>query len=83
MAKRRDPRVRLRAWVKDVGGKAAAAKLIGCHPSYLVHLLAEDSERRPGLDVAFGLERATKDWTGGVIAAEEWSEPLGATGTGG
>jgi DNA-binding transcriptional regulator YdaS (Cro superfamily) len=73
--------VRLRKWVKDVGGKAAAAKLIGCHPSYLVHLLAEGSERRPGLDVAFGLERATREWAGGVIEAEEWSQPLDATGT--
>lgn len=75
--------MRLRAWVKDVGGKASAAKLIGCHPSYLVHLLSDDSERRPGLDVAFSIERATKGWRGGAITAADWSHPLEATGTGG
>lgn len=69
--------MRLRKWVEDVGGKAAAAKLIDCHPSYLVHLLADGSERRPGLDVAFAIERATKAWPGGVIAAVDWA----ATGT--
>jgi hypothetical protein len=83
MAKRKSPRERLRRWVKEQGGKKTAAEKIGCHPSYLVHLLAEDSERRPGLDVAFGIERATRGWSGGVISAEEWSQHLEATGTGG
>lgn len=77
MSKKKSPRERLRRWVKEQGGATAAAPLIGCHKTYLSHLLAEGSERRPGLDVAFAIQRAT----GGAIAAQEWAAPVQATGT--
>lgn len=82
-ARRREPRERLRDWVDEVGGAKAAAQAVGCHRTYLVHLLEEDTERRPGLDVAFAIERATSGSKTGVIEAKEWSEPIKSTGTDG
>lgn len=61
--------------MKDQGGKRAAAGKIGCHPTYLVHLLGSE-KRRVGLDIAFAIERATD----GFIRAEEWVSKTGTEG---
>ncbi|MBZ0116587.1 MAG: hypothetical protein K8H88_06325 [Sandaracinaceae bacterium] len=64
-----------------MGSKAASARLLECHPSYLVHLLA-DPGRKVGLDFAFALQTATEDWEEGPIRAEWWrAEVPASTGT--
>lgn len=74
---RKSPLERLRDFVAvECGGsKAEAARRIGCHSSYLVHLLAEGSVRRPGLDFAAGLQRATAELPEERrVLAVEWAE---------
>lgn len=73
MAIAEGPRERLRRWVETQPSKVAAARQVGCHATYLNHLLSDGTERRPGLDVAFGIERATEAWEGGQIKAKEWA----------
>lgn len=67
-----DTRIRFAAWVAEVG-KRDAADLLGVDPTYISHLL-RDPRRRPGLDVAFSIERATAEWSSGPILASEWAE---------
>lgn len=76
-------RERLRTWVAEQESRAAAARLIGCDPTYLTHLLKRNSRRRPGLDVAFNIQHATAGWNGGQIRAQEWTElvDVGSAGT--
>jgi hypothetical protein len=68
------PRERLRQWIEAVhgGSKAEAARDLGCDPSYLAHLLREDSRRRPGIEFAVSLERATQAWDRGPILPKHW-----------
>lgn len=75
MARPRDPRERLRRWTEAAGGAAAAARLLGCDRSYLLHLLAPGSRRRLGLRVACAIERETAGLAGGPILASEWTDP--------
>lgn len=74
------PRERLRQWVTEQGGTGPAAAIVGCHRTHLSHLLA-DPDRRPGIDVAFAIERATAKWSGGQIRAAEWAVARQPTGT--
>ena len=80
------PLHRFRIWVDEQESRAAAARLLGCHSSYLTHLLADGSNRSVGLNLAFAIERETAQWSKGQICASEWADPpaesLKATGTG-
>ena len=49
-------RERLRRAVRQAGGAAAAAKLLGCSRAY-VDMLVVGSRVRPGMQVAFEIER--------------------------
>jgi hypothetical protein len=77
-----DARARLRRWVAEQESRAAAARAIGCHSSYLTHLLADGATRRPGLEVAFAIQAATEAWVSGPIKADDWlGDELQATGS--
>lgn len=55
-------------WVNEQGSKADAARALGVKPPGMHHLIANPG-RRPGLDFAFAIERATD----GAIRAREWA----------
>ncbi len=69
-----EARERLRRWVDTHDSLVAVAKKLGCHPSYLSLLLRDGSTRRPGLDVAFAIERETREWPEGPVLASEWTK---------
>lgn len=69
-------RDRFDRWVRWAGGDAEAAKLLACDVSYPNKLR---HSRRPGLDVAHKIERATSEvrsdgerWSEAPIRTEEW-----------
>ncbi len=62
---------RLQRWIEEKRSKTVAAELIGCHASNLVHLIRKP-DRRPGLELAFAIEKATASWPEGPIFASEW-----------
>lgn len=66
-------RTKFNSWVAKVGGSRAAAAVLRCSRSYVDMLRSGD--RRPGLDLAYRIERVT----GGAIRMPDW---LPATGPG-
>ena len=50
--------------------KARLARQLGCTPHHVALILAR--KRRPGLGLAFAIEKATKGWEKGPILASEW-----------
>lgn len=75
-----DPLELLRKWVGTKESIRAAARILGCHPSYLSLLL--NKKRGPGLDLAFAIEAHTQAWDEGPILARWWAvDTKPATGT--
>lgn len=56
-------------WSDEIG-VVAAARMLGCHKSYVSHF--RSGRRRPGLELASKIERATADWKSGPIRATDW-----------
>ena len=50
--------------------KARLSRKLGCSDAHVGYLLAR--KRRPGLALAFAIEKATEHWDKGPIAAKEW-----------
>lgn len=65
------PVERLRAWVAHEGSQVEAARKAGCSGSYL-SLVLSGKRPRVGLDVACGIQEATRDWPEGPILVSEW-----------
>lgn len=63
---------RFSRWISDLGlSREQAGQFIGCHKS-MVSLLCTQ-RRRPGLDLAFKIERLSEGWEEGPIRVAEWS----------
>ena len=53
--------------VRLAGGQAAAAGLLGCTVTFVDHLIAGVDDKRPGLDLAFKIERVFR------VPARAWA----------
>lgn len=80
------PRERLIRFITDRGlSQAEAGELLGCSQGLVSKILRGD--RKPGLALAFKIERATEGWSEGPIRAQDWTReepadaPLEATGS--
>jgi DNA-binding XRE family transcriptional regulator len=66
-----EPGSKLRVLRKRAGlSQADAAKLIGCHQTLVGAI--ERGAKRPGIDVALGIERWTRGLKGGPIPVAAW-----------
>lgn len=57
-------------WTDEVGA-TRAAELLGCDRSFISHVRA--GRKKPGLQRAAALERATAKWQHGPIRAVDWT----------
>lgn len=69
--------VRFASWVKSCGSKTAASAALkavdekhGCTDVMVAYILS--GKQLPGRQLAHVIERATADWSGGQIRAEEF-----------
>lgn len=68
-----DARKRFKRWFEATGmSQMEAGDAIGCSGAY-VGMLVSGARPRPGLDVAFLIERATAEWDEGPILASDWT----------
>lgn len=66
---------RLRRFLDETEtSQAELARRIGVHRAQVGHLLNE--RRRPSLEQAAAIERATAAWVRGPIAMREWVRPV-------
>ena len=67
-------RERFSTWVNEVcGSQQLAADLLGNTQSAISKVML--GQRRPGLDLAVAIEKATIDWIDGPILAADWLAP--------
>lgn len=67
-----DARERFQQWRKGADlSQSEAAELIGCAQSLVSAI--ERGAKRPGLTVAFTIERLTAEWAEGPILARDWA----------
>jgi transcriptional regulator with XRE-family HTH domain len=65
-------RERLVRWFEASGKtREAVGSELECSGAY-VGLLLSGKRKRPGLDIAFAIQRATAGWEDGAILATEW-----------
>lgn len=57
-------------WTDEVG-VAKAAEALDCDPSFISHM--RSGKKRPSLEKAAALERATRKWAHGPIRAIDWT----------
>lgn len=63
-------------WFEASGkSKSEVGRELGCSGVYVGYLLSGQRDR-PGLDVAFAIERITATWDEGPIEAKEWAHDL-------
>lgn len=62
-------------WTDEVGA-AKAAEVLGCDRSFISHV--RSGRKKPSLEKAAALERATKKWQGGPIRAVDWTSTKAA-----
>lgn len=66
-------RERFARWFESTGKtREAVGEELKCSGAFVGYLLS-GSRDRPGLDLAFRIERATATWDEGPILAKEWS----------
>jgi DNA-binding transcriptional regulator YdaS (Cro superfamily) len=62
-------------WTDEVG-REKAAELLGCDPSFISHV--RSGRKKPSLEKAAALERATAKWKRGPIRAVDWTSTKAA-----
>lgn len=68
-----DARERFVRWFASTGKtREAVGRELGCSGAFVGYLLSGQRDR-PGLDLAFAIERATAGWEEGPILAKEWT----------